>query len=183
MWNADHRCVPVISPTSKRFVPDLSQLWFAGVFGFGLAMSLGGCSTPDVPKPLPAPKAPAVDTKPQAHALLPKPKPKQELASETHVPPPPPKVASVDPNSLIGLDPPSVEKMLGTPSSIYRGDPSLIWTYEGTGCAFKIVFYPDIKTAIFHALKFLMTDSSGGSSDGSQLCIRNILTVRNNGPA
>jgi len=73
--------------------------------------------------------------------------------------------------------------MLGAPTSIYRGDPSLIWTYEGTGCAFKIVFYPDIKTAIFHALKFLMTDSSGGSSDGSQLCIRNILTVRTNGPA
>jgi hypothetical protein len=90
----------------------------------------------------------------------------------------PERVASIDPKSLIGLAPSAVEKMLGAPTNISKGDPSLVWTYSGQGCSFQIFFYPDLKTASFHALKY---SSSGGAGE-SDACIRNILAVRTNGP-
>lgn len=90
----------------------------------------------------------------------------------------PERVASIDPKSLIGLAPSAVEKLLGTPTNISKGDPSLVWTYAGQGCSFQIFFYPDLKTASFHALKYGST-SGAGESDA---CIRNILTARANGP-
>jgi hypothetical protein len=185
MWNADCKGSPVPAPIVRNSIPELSQLWFAGLLSFGLTIVLSGCSTPDAAKLASPPSTPIADTKSHARAVLPKPKRKQELASSsTHEQEvSPQKVASIDPDGLIGLDPPSVEKMLGTPTNIDRGDPSIIWTYAGASCAFKVVFYPDIKTTTFRALKYFMSDNSGGSSDSSQPCIRNILTVRNNGPA
>ena len=87
------------------------------------------------------------------------------------------KVAAVDPKSLIGLAPNAVERLLGTPSNVSKGAPSLVWTYAGQGCSFQIVFYPDIKTESFHALKY--SSSAGDESS----CIRNILTVKSNGPS
>ena len=90
----------------------------------------------------------------------------------------PERVASVDPKSLIGLAPGAVEKLLGSPSAISKSDPSLVWTYAGQGCSFQVYFYPDIKTASFHALKY--ASSAGEQADNA--CIRNILTVRSNGP-
>ena len=90
----------------------------------------------------------------------------------------PEKVASIDPKNLIGLAPAAVEKLLGTPTNVSNGDPSLVWTYAGQGCSFQIFFYPDLKTSSFHALKY---GSTGGAGE-SDSCIRNILTVRSNGP-
>ncbi len=86
-------------------------------------------------------------------------------------------MASVDPKSLIGLAPGAVEKLLGSPSAISKADPSLVWTYAGQGCSFQVYFYPDIKTASFHALKYSST--AGEQTD----CLRNILMVRSNGPS
>jgi hypothetical protein len=90
----------------------------------------------------------------------------------------PERVASIDPKSLIGLAPSAVEKLLGTPTNVSKGDPSLVWTYSGQGCSFQIFFYPDLKTASFHALKYGSTHGTGESD----ACLRNILTVRANGP-
>jgi hypothetical protein len=117
-------------------------------------------------------------------------------ATTTATPPPPPapmrakrqvretreskepeRVASVDPKNLIGLAPAAVEKLLGSPSNISKSDPSLVWTYAGQGCSFQVYFYPDIKTASFHALKYSST--AGEQTD----CLRNILMVRSNGPS
>jgi len=89
----------------------------------------------------------------------------------------PERVASIDPNALIGLAPAAVEKLLGSPSTVSKSDPSLIWTFTGQGCSFQVFFYPDIKTASFHALKYA---STGG--DPTDACVRNILTVKANGP-
>jgi len=91
----------------------------------------------------------------------------------------PERVASIDPNSLIGLAPAAVERLLGSPSAVSKGEPSLVWTYTGQGCSFQIFFYPDLKTASFHALKY---GSTGGANEPSDACVRNILTVKANGP-
>lgn len=91
----------------------------------------------------------------------------------------PERVAAVDPKSLIGLHPAAVEKLLGAPSSVAKSDPSLVWTYMGQGCSIQIVFYPDLKTQSYHALKY--TSSAGAEADNA--CVRNILTVRSNGPS
>jgi len=89
----------------------------------------------------------------------------------------PERVAAVDPKSLIGLAPTAVERLLGSPNNVSKNAPSLVWTYTGQGCSFQIVFYPDIKTESFHALKY--SSSAGDESS----CIRNILTVKSNGPS
>jgi hypothetical protein len=91
------------------------------------------------------------------------------------------KTAAIDPNSLIGLDPPAVAKLLGPPSTVAKGEPSLVWTYIATGCTFRVFFYPDLKTASFHALKYGGFDGNGEQIGLSQTCIRNILTARVNG--
>lgn len=91
------------------------------------------------------------------------------------------KTAAIDPNSLIGLDPPAVAKLLGPPGAVAKGEPSLVWTYIATGCTFRIFFYPDLKTASFHALKYGGFDGNGEQIGLSQPCIRSILTVRVNG--
>ncbi len=91
------------------------------------------------------------------------------------------RIAAIDPNKLIGLDPAGVSKLLGPPSTVAKGDPSLVWTYIAAGCAFRIFFYPDIKTASFHALKYGGFDGKGGQIALSQSCIRNILMARANG--
>lgn len=90
------------------------------------------------------------------------------------------KVAAIDPDTLIGLEPAAVERLLGAPSSVSKGDPSLVWTWNAPGCSFQVFFYPDLKTVSFHALKY---GSTGGDiPDNPQACIRNILTARSNGP-
>lgn len=91
----------------------------------------------------------------------------------------PEKVASLDPKNLIGLQPAAVERLLGSPSNVSSKDPSLVWTYAGQGCSFQVFFYPDLKTATFHALKY----SSTAGEQADNACIRNILMVKSNGPS
>ncbi|GAA0568939.1 hypothetical protein [Rhizomicrobium electricum] len=106
-------------------------------------------------------------------------RPKRAAARENREVREPERVAALDPKSLIGLTPAAVEKLLGAPSAVLRSDPSLVWTYSGQGCSVQIVFYPDLKTASYHALKYNST--AGAEADNT--CVRNILTVRSNGPS
>ena len=125
-----------------------------------------------------AERPPVTITPPAAQTPLAKPRrPVHEPPREA--PREPERVASVDPNSLIGLAPAAVEKLLGAPSTISKSDPSLVWTYAAQGCSFQVFFYPDIKTASFHALKYA---STGGTGDPADNCVRTILTVKSNGP-
>lgn len=137
-------------------------------------------------------KPPQVAEHPVATAtpVVQTPRPKPPVPAQVHEPPPakpekPEKLerlASVDPNSLIGLEPPAVEKLLGSPSKITKSDLSLVWVYSGAGCAFQIFFYPDVKTSAFHALKYGGIDGVGGSLMTSQPCIRDILVAKTNAP-
>jgi hypothetical protein len=116
---------------------------------------------------------------PQPIASPPKPRP------QTHEPAKPEKserLASVEPDSLIGMEPPAIEKILGSPTRVSQSDVSLVWTYAGTGCSFQIFFYPDLKSSTFHALKYGGTDGSGGPMLTSQTCIRDILTSKISAP-
>ena len=111
---------------------------------------------------------------------LPKPKP---FAREPAKPEKPPeRLAEVDPNTLIGLDPPAVEKLLGSPSRVSKSDISLVWTFSAPSCSFQIFFYPDLKTSAFHALKYGGADGNGAQLAMSELCIRGILTAKSNAP-
>jgi hypothetical protein len=125
-------------------------------------------------EPPPAPP-PAVTTTPPPPAPV---RPRRQVR-EPRENKEPERVASVDPKSLIGLAPGAVEKLLGSPSNVSKSDPSLVWTYAGQGCSFQVYFYPDIKTASFHALKYSST--AGEQTDNA--CLRNILMVRSNGPS
>ena len=127
---------------------------------------------------VPAVHPPAVITPPPAQPPPARPRRQVHEAREPAVKEPE-KIASIDPKSLMGLAPAAVEKLLGAPSNVSKGDPSLVWTYAGQGCTFQIIFYPDLKTASFHALKY---GSTGGGNEQSDSCIRGILTVRSNGP-
>lgn len=134
---------------------------------------MGGTHTP-APTKTPAPVASA--------PVQPKPapvRPKRTAVRENREAREPERVATVEPKSLIGLTPSAVEKLLGTPSAVAKSDPSLVWTYSGQGCSVQIVFYPDLKTASYHALKY----SSSAGAEADNACVRNILTVRSNGPS
>jgi hypothetical protein len=137
-------------------------------------------------------KPPQVAEHPVAPAptIVQTPRPKPPVPAQVREAPPPKpekpekleRLASVDPNSLIGMEPSTVEKLLGSPSRITKNNISLVWIYSGAGCAFQIFFYPDVKTSAFHALKYGGTDGSGGSLVTSQPCIRDILVAKTNAP-
>ncbi len=134
---------------------------------------MGGTHTP-VPAKAPGPVASA-SAQPKPNPV----RPKRVAVRENHEAREPERVAALDPKSLIGLTPTAVEKLLGAPSAVAKSDPSLVWTYSGQGCSVQIVFYPDLKTASYHALKY----SSSAGAEADNACVRNILTVRSNGPS
>ena len=90
----------------------------------------------------------------------------------------PERLAEVDPNTLMGLSPWLVEKVLGAPSRVNKSELSLVWTYAAANCSFQVFFYPDLKTATFHVLKYGGIDEAGHQLAPSQECIRSILTVK-----
>lgn len=185
-----------------RVVPDamagagsphrLARTFVVALVASAASSVLGGCAIlhdvgqwfhHDVPPP-PAIAAP-VETPPPLPTQVPKPKPAVREAARPEKPDKPEKLerlAEVDPNTLIGLDPPTVEKVLGTPSKISKSDISLVWTFSAPNCSFQIFFYPDLKTSAFHALKYGGIDGNGAQLAMSELCIRGILTAKTNAP-
>jgi hypothetical protein len=175
----------VLARPQHGAVPALPRICRFAVLSFLLATTLGGCAAADKVKswfdmsPNPQPVA----TAPIAPAAPPQPARSRRPVRETHDPKVSEKVAAIDPDSLIGLTPSAVEKLLGGPVRIGKSDVSLVWTYASPGCTFQVFFYPDIKTSSFHALKYGGLDGNGGEIESSQACIRNILTARNSGPS
>jgi hypothetical protein len=116
----------------------------------------------------------------QARPRVPVPRKKTHLAAREKPPDAVlPDAIAVDPDHLIGLDPGQVHNMLGAPSRVETGELSRAWVYAAGGCSFRVFFYPDFK-ASFRALKYTGNDNAGGPLDSSDICIRNILMVKNN---
>jgi hypothetical protein len=177
----------VAGPDSLR---GLSQTFQTAVLAIAASSLLGGCAVlhdwfhHEKAPPPPVIAAP-IETPPPAPTQVPKPKPVLHEAARPEKPEKvdkPERVAEVDPNSLIGLDPPTVEKVLGTPSKISKSNISLVWTFSAPNCSFQIFFYPDLKTSAFHALKYGGVDGNGAQLAMSELCIRGILTAKTNAP-
>ena len=177
---------PAAADASQRFSsPNVA----AACIALAASLSLGGCSVlhdvrdwfardqkPAIPvavKPVAVPPEPPP-------TQLPKPKPPARESAKPEKPPE--RLAEVDPNTLIGLDPPTVEKLLGSPTRVSKSDISLVWTFSAPSCSFQIFFYPDLKTSSFHALKYGGVDGNGAQLAMSELCIRGILTAKTNAP-
>jgi hypothetical protein len=166
----------------------LPQNWRIAALSFLLVTTLSGCAAIDRAKTWLSPGARSQTVVEKSSAPVPAPPPASKAKRpwhETHdVPKPdtPEKIAKIDPNSLIGLEPLAIERILGTPTRTGKIDMSLIWTYASADCSLQIFFYPDIKTSSFHVLKYGAADGNGGLIDTSQPCIQRILTVKNNGP-
>ncbi|HEY2033026.1 MAG TPA: hypothetical protein VGH02_05010 [Rhizomicrobium sp.] len=124
---------------------------------------------------------PAHAVPPQQHIAALKPK-KAPSARDTHPADTeaPVRVASIDPESLLGLDPDSVQKRLGTPARMENSTLSRKWIYAAPGCSFSIFFYPNVNSTSFRALKYGSANDNGESIGSSDACVRKILTARNN---
>jgi hypothetical protein len=132
-------------------------------------------TSPDVKPPSPAPKK---------HAAVPRPKPRKAAPDLREALAEPAlardKQSGIQPEQLIGLSPPAVEKLIGSPAEVRDDQLSREWVYTGPGCNFRIFFYPDLNAASFHALKYGGSDNNGEMLAASNACVRGILTARAN---
>lgn len=152
----------------------------------GPALALGGCaqlsSLFDQPKAATPTETVEVPT-PRAREPVRRPRPPvrhHEPARTPAEPPPTQQVASIDPQSLVGLTAPAVTKLLGAPGWTAKDQMSLIWTYGGENCVLKVYFYPDLKTAAFHVLKYSVDDANGQPLADAAPCLRQIQSARSN---
>lgn len=161
--------------------------WQAGVACTLLAVMLSGCAhTPEwAPWHKPEP-APVAEQQPQP---LPQPaeephhhKPARPTPHKADAPAPAEtrQVAMVNPNALVGMRPAAVTGLLGSPAGTTKDELSLIWTYAADGCVLKVYFYPDLKTADFHVLKFTLADGDGQPLDEEAPCRRKLLAMKAN---
>lgn len=142
---------------------------------------LGGCTgmrQPPVIAPPPVVSSSVRPTPPRAAAVKPK-KPSREAHTADRGTPPV-RTASIDPQSLLGLDPDGVQKRLGPPARMQNSALSREWVYSVPGCSFSIFFYPNLNSTSFRVLKYGSTRDNGESIDSSDACVRKILTARNN---
>jgi hypothetical protein len=158
---------------------------------FGGCMTLGDSAPPPVaadsaslpsvnaPGPAikisaPAPASSAVESVKLAPRAK-KPQRERRIAEVPHQ-----RIASIDPDNLIGLAPGAVRKLLGPPARVENDDLSRAWIYASGGCSFRLFFYPNLNTASFRVLKYGGNDGNGELMDVSDVCIRHILTARKN---
>ena len=90
------------------------------------------------------------------------------------------RTASIDPKSLMGLDPDSVQKRLGTPARMENGALSREWIYSAPGCSFRIFFYPNVNSTSFRALKYGSNKDDSEATYSTDACVRRLLTARSN---
>lgn len=106
---------------------------------------------------------------------LPPPKPKEEAPT-----PGPPKIVIGD---LLGSDFTAVLHVFRSPDSVNNENLSVVWTYAPPGCTLRLFFYPDIKTTVFHLLKYDFRDNSGEMLMPADACIDSILSAAFRGAA
>lgn len=178
------------SATTRASGPSTSN-FTAACIAVAASFNLGGCTVlhdvrdwlaRDQKPAVPVAVKPVVVPPEPPPTQLPKPKPAAREPVAAKPEKPPERLAEVDPNTLIGLDPPTVEKLLGSPTRVSKSDISLVWTFSAPSCSFQIFFYPDLKTSAFHALKYGGVDGNGAQLAMSELCIRGILTAKTNAP-
>jgi len=61
---------------------------------------------------------------------------------------------ALKPETLIGLDQPATEALLGEPTERSEAAPATIWRYTGRSCQLEIYFYLDLKSQVMRALHY-----------------------------
>ena len=156
----------------------------------GLLAPLGGCVGMNDRPPVvaPPPLGQSAGELPAEHKRSAVPAPPKKAVADKHPAKPQPedkpapeeKLASVDPESLLGSSPDVVLKLLGAPARIENGPLSREWVYAASGCSFRVFFYPDMNSTSFKVLKYGSRKDDGEWIDSSNICVRRILTARNN---
>lgn len=85
--------------------------------------------------------------------------------------------------NLLGSDFTAVLHVFRSPDSVNNDNLSVVWTYAPPGCTLRLFFYPDIKTTVFHLLKYDFRDSSGEMLMPADACIDSILSAGLRGAA
>ncbi len=109
-------------------------------------------AAPQPPKP---PRKPPVP--PAADATAP-----AEIAPSAAASVPPTETAKLEsgeksspqPESLIGLDQPATQRLLGEPKERSEAAPATIWRYTSRSCQLEIYFYLDLKSKVMRALHY-----------------------------
>ena len=106
-------------------------------------------TTPPPPKPPRKPPVPPAQTEPASPAEIAPSAPPTETAKVEPIQRPAPK-----PDTLIGLDQPATEALLGEPTERSEAAPATIWRYTGRSCQLEIYFYLDLKSQVMRALHY-----------------------------
>lgn len=124
------------------------------------ALSLAGCAdlegtaSPPPPPPVPLPVPPTPEVTPPDSVVPPVPPPK---------PPVPrlPEKAVYFPDELIGLDQPSVVKLLGSPMDSRNEGAARVLTYRGKNCQLDVILFLDVKSGTERVLSYDQQPSAG----------------------
>lgn len=143
--------------------------------------------------PVPPPDAEMASIEPPAQLIQPPtprprpnrppaPKPREEasLTPPKDEAPSPPKVVI---GELLGSDFNSILHVLRSPDSVNKDNLSVVWTYAPPGCTLRLFFYPDIKTTVFHLLKYDFRNSSGEALMSGDACMDSMLAAGLRGAA
>lgn len=77
----------------------------------------------------------------------------------------------------------SILHVLRSPDSVNNDNLSVVWTYAPPGCTLRLFFYPDIKTTVFHLLKYDFRDSAGDMLMPGDACMDSMLAAGFRGAA
>lgn len=167
-----------IQSSESRSMPRAARAFGPILLALFMLTPVGGCALfgkhPTSAAVTPAPP-------PSIAAIKPKKAPPRDSGPADIAPPDNPapvKTALIDPHTLLGLDPESVQKKLGAPTRMQNTALSHEWVYAAPGCSFSIFFYPNVNSTTFRALKYGSAKDDGQSLDSSDACVRKLLTVR-----
>lgn len=141
-------------------------------------------ATPQPPKPPrkpPVPQAPADTASPAEIAPAEPPSETAKVPTETA------KVESIQrpalkPESLIGLDQPATQALLGEPTERSEAAPATIWRYAGRSCQLEIYFYLDLKSRVMRALHYEVKTNEAAEPAGNR-CFADLVAEHQADPA
>lgn len=132
---------------------------------------LAGCADqqdaapPIPPQPVPLPLPPPPEVKAPDPVIPPVPPPKPPIPRQ------PDKTVYV-PDELLGLDQPSVVKLLGSPIDSHNEGAALVLTYRGKNCQLDVILFLDVKSGTERVLSYDQQPSAGKSAAACYAALR-----------
>lgn len=137
-------------------------------------------TTPQPPKPPRKPPVPPTPSEAESPAeTAPAAPPTETEAAKAEPIPQPP---TLKPDSLIGLDQPATERLLGEPTERSEAAPATIWRYTGRSCQLEIYFYLDLKSQVMRALHYEVKTHEAAEPARSR-CFADIVAEHEADPA